>query len=865
MAFKKPKGSAASLESPELLFNDLRNRQVKGLLAHQADILREYNRTAADRADVAIQMPTGSGKTLVGLLIAEWRRRTSGTSSLYICPTNQLVHQVADQANRLYGIPAIPFTGPKKDYDAAHCATYQAAESIAITSYSSLFNISPFFEAPGTIVLDDAHSSDGYIASPWTLRVERTNENHSDLFQALVALLLPSVSGSDNRRLTGRIETQWDSTWVEKLPTPRYLELIDPIAALIDSYAQKSSLRYSWSLLRDHLHACHLYFSAHEILIRPLSPPTFTHAPFVSAAQRIYMSATLGEGGDLERIAGRRAIFRLNRSATWDQHSIGRRYFIFAERAMDQVSAQSLYVEFVSAAGRALFLVPDERSAKSVAEWVTRSLPHRVFSARDIEQSKVAFVSTPQAVAVAANRYDGIDLAEEECRLLLIEGLPGAVDLQERFLMLRMGAGRVLDDRILTRIVQAFGRCTRSTTDFSAVVICGNGLNRYLLRPDRRAFFHPELQAELQFGIDQSKDATAPELLENLELFLAQGPEWQSADAEIVHLRSTRSQETLPGSEGLKKAVAAEIAYAEALWSGNFDLALDSAKTALGFLGGDELRGYRAFWYYLAGSAATLAERSGNAQMRAVAAEFYDNARKATNGVRWLYELAKTPSLSLPEAQVDPLALRQVELLEEQLESLGTINNRRFDELEASIRSGIGSDDPNEFERAQESLGTLIGYASGRSKEQGAPDPWWVAEGQFCVVFEDYTDSQPTSTLSVAKARQVSSHPDWIRANLNMAEDGIVIPVLITHAMARAREAAPYLGNVRIWSATAFREWVTRTLQVIRQLRMDYTEPGDLEWRANAATALATAAVSPAALKFHLESLPNAKDSLEPK
>ena len=41
---------------------------------------------------------------------------------------------------------------------------------------------------------------------------------------------------------------------------------------------------------------------------------------------------------------------------------------------------------------------------------------------------------------------------------------------------------------------------------------------------ERREFLHPELQAELQFGIDQSQEVVAADFLDNLRLFLAQGP-----------------------------------------------------------------------------------------------------------------------------------------------------------------------------------------------------------------------------------------------------------------------------------------------------------------------------------------------------
>lgn len=64
-----------------------------------------------------------------------------------------------------------------------------------------------------------------------------------------------------------------------------------------------------------------MFFSWSEILIRPWIPPTLTHAPFANANQRLYMSATIGAGGDLERIMGVRRIHRIPIPAGWDKQS----------------------------------------------------------------------------------------------------------------------------------------------------------------------------------------------------------------------------------------------------------------------------------------------------------------------------------------------------------------------------------------------------------------------------------------------------------------------------------------------------------------------------------------------------------------
>jgi hypothetical protein len=63
---------------------------------------------------------------------------------------------------------------------------------------------------------------------------------------------------------------------------------------------------------------------------------------------------------------------------------------------------------------------------------------------------------------------------------------PQARNLQERFLIKRMGSGAILQDRVLTRVMQVVGRCTRSASDYAAVVVLGDDLNNYLAPAENR-------------------------------------------------------------------------------------------------------------------------------------------------------------------------------------------------------------------------------------------------------------------------------------------------------------------------------------------------------------------------------------------
>ena len=140
MAFKQVLATQNIPNSPEEMLLQLPRRKIDGVLQHQGEMMQAYYAKAYDASDVALQLPTGSGKTLVGLMIAEWRRRKNKERVLYLCPTKQLVNQVVEQADETYGLSVNGFIGPARDYSPSVKGQYQNADKVAVTTYSSLFN-----------------------------------------------------------------------------------------------------------------------------------------------------------------------------------------------------------------------------------------------------------------------------------------------------------------------------------------------------------------------------------------------------------------------------------------------------------------------------------------------------------------------------------------------------------------------------------------------------------------------------------------------------------------------------------------------------------------------------------------------------
>lgn len=213
MAFKKNTATLSAPDSPAKLFQTLTRRKLPDVMTHQRDMLRAYGEQMVDEKDVALQLPTGSGKTLVGLLIAEWRRRKFKERVVYLCPTRQLVNQTVDQAQNRYGIDAVGFTSAKKNYSAASKSDYTTGAKVAVTTYSSLFNVRPFFSNPDVVIIDDAHAAENYIAKMWSLEIPAGDDDHAALHAAVSDLLRPYLTGQSHARLTGDWKDPSDATW----------------------------------------------------------------------------------------------------------------------------------------------------------------------------------------------------------------------------------------------------------------------------------------------------------------------------------------------------------------------------------------------------------------------------------------------------------------------------------------------------------------------------------------------------------------------------------------------------------------------------------------------------------------------------
>lgn len=450
--FVKPKIEKTVEKDPESIFRELQIQDIKGLWSQQADILRSYYLDFKDKSDVAIELPTGTGKTLIGLLIAEYRRRCHKDRVLYLCPTKQLAKQVHLKAKE-YGIPVSLLIGPQNSYREDEYGNYVTGKSIGITTYSAIFNTNPYkMNDANTILFDDAHAAENYISSLWTVEIKR-NENQK-VFESIIELFREDISDYNYVKLMSEDNEGYKSMY-DLIPYPKYLDKLPSLIELLEAnISECGNAKYPWSKINEHLEVCQLFFSWGEINIRPLIPPTQTHPAFNDAKQRIYMSATLGEGGELERILGVRKINKIPVPKGWEKYSNGRRLILFPNRIFDRNDSLKVAFGAIRNQDRALILCPDNRTASLfISEFKNEMPDYKVLDSSSIEDSLDSFSTQEKVILVLTNRYDGIDLSGDICRLQIIFGIPEATNLQEGFLWNRLNANSVLGELVKTQIL----------------------------------------------------------------------------------------------------------------------------------------------------------------------------------------------------------------------------------------------------------------------------------------------------------------------------------------------------------------------------------------------------------------------------
>ncbi|MDX1911625.1 MAG: helicase C-terminal domain-containing protein, partial [Saprospiraceae bacterium] len=589
-------------------------------------------------------------------------------------------------------------------------------------------------------------------------------------------------------------------------------------------------LKYTWLILKNNLHACQLFFSWNEILIRPIIPPSLENIGFKSANQRIFMSATLGQGGDLERITGVSPFYKIPVPKGWDVQGMGRRFFMFPTLGLDSSETMQLQSDLLESTHRTVILVSSDDQIQNYKSQLSESHPNISFyTASDIEKSKDNFINSPKAAIVLANRFDGIDFAGDQSRLLFLIGIPYASNIQEKFFQSRMNASILFNDRNRTRLIQAIGRCTRSPRDFSAICVVGDkDLSEWLLLKSKNKYLHPELQAEIQFGIENSKSITRKEFIDNFVEFINQTQNWKTADEEIIEKRGEMKQVEFEGVQELEKAAPVELDYQYALWNKQYEKCFTLINQIIQSLdGGSELRGYRAFWHYQ-GSVISeiLFAETGNSIYKEKSSMFLDKFIRICPSASWSRSVS---DIVIDEIEINENLVWNIEYLQQYLSWKKISHSKTYNNYLKSIEDYISSTD---LENLNLHIGKLLGFKCDNPSDSAAPDPYWISKDNIVIVFEDKKYESDNGEIAIDDIRQATTHRKWIIENVKeIIQDCKIYTVMISNRSQVSKEGKIYGDELFYWNYYDFVEFSRKVISISRDYASYYAGENDSKWK----------------------------------
>jgi replicative superfamily II helicase len=374
--------------------------------------------------DVVIKLHTGGGKTLVALLMAQSVMNELGEPVIYLAPTNQLVDQVIAKSQE-YGIPTVRYVRGQ-----TLANEFFDGEAVLVGAYETPFNGRSKFGVrnsgqgvvkAGTIILDDAHVALSSVRDAFSLTIEAAKhpEVYADLagrFRTALREIGRSGSFADitGGKDYGIIEApSW--AWQQKLS-----EIESYLASRVDAIDP-----YVWPFLRDNLSVCHCLFSRRSVTITPIFPPVDMLPTFEDCPRRIYMSATIADDSEIVRAFGALpdAVGKPITSASLA--GVGERMILIPELmklgGAPIIPMVKNIADHLAKHGRgAVILTP----SGSAAEKWTDAATYPNSSTAVAAQIAAIQAGASFGPVVLANRYDGIDLAGNACRFLVMDNLP---------------------------------------------------------------------------------------------------------------------------------------------------------------------------------------------------------------------------------------------------------------------------------------------------------------------------------------------------------------------------------------------------------------------------------------------------------
>jgi len=501
---KEKEKDSEKLVNPIKIFDKLTKEEGYGYLrSNQVDFLEKWFNKRKEENIVGI-LNTGAGKTLIGLLMLMSKMNELGEPVIYLCPDNQLVGQVVNQAKN-YGIQTVKIDNNIIPME------FINSEAILVTTFEKLFNGKSIFgiaglgnreiQKIGCILIDDAHSCIKKAKKQATIIIGREKEE----YEVILSLFKDEMNRQSQGKFISIFENKEESV-VQRIPYWIWKENIDKIERIINKMNKEGDAEviFAYNLIIDILDKCQCFISGNKIEIVPWKVPLNLIPSYNEAKHKYVLSATFNNNHKLISELGIKREAVENPIKIESFSDIGEKLIIIPERYHKDMSRDFLSLglkRYSEKCGNVVVLASNTLIAKKWetlgAKIINDDIDNKINNLRSKEKGNFY---------VIVNRYDGIDLNGKSCNFLVIDGLPKEGTLEEQSLKIEMKNSLDYSSQLAQKIEQALGRSVRSGSDYSTVFILGDDLIRFITNKENIKYLSKQTQVQLDISLEISDE-----------------------------------------------------------------------------------------------------------------------------------------------------------------------------------------------------------------------------------------------------------------------------------------------------------------------------------------------------------------------
>lgn len=777
--------------NPREIFTATANKSIMRLRSEQTEVLDQWFERRTEK-DLVIKQNTGSGKTIVGLLIARSCQVELGKPVVYLVPDSFLVQQVVQEAARINVAVTSKF-----DTD------FELSEAIFVTTFQKMFNGRSVFGAPGgrrrpldlgAVIVDDAHSALGVVAEQFSIRVPRS----SVYFKRLFELFKCDLERQDLKVARDILNENFSSAVrVSPHAVNSSLDaLTDLLAEAADNEDEFEWASFAWPFIANHLAISLVTFTSREIDIRLPCSDIAALPSFDLAERKVYLTATMQNEGALVADFGADPESVSKPITPESAADIGDR-LILAPRIYDQSCTDAAVREYakqvsLGADGRraenVVVLVPSRFAAQ---QW--HGLADHTVTVADM-QPLLSQMREGRHVGlvVLVNKYDGVDLPGDACRLLIIDGLHHPLNPFELRRSRALAKTAVHDDWLLQRLEQGMGRAVRDTSDSCAVLVIERDAALATHKFFRRRMFSPATQAQIAFSTDVVNHFAKGSFEKTktlLSLFL-------DGDTEFMQ----RSRQSVAG---VKYELDREISRVDRKRRQAFELALngDPGKAAERIQSAVDLDVDPQLKGWLLEEKATYQETVDEIAADNTLLGAFKRNRACVKPRLANSRIADAPSVSGQAAKASEYLRMEFP------------DSKDLKIQAASFKGGIKWGVPETADASEnlvEEVGFFLGFDSRRPERDdrdGGPDNLWITDGRAFVIELKTAVERESPQIIKTEAGQLLSSIQWFRNRFPGFPEPT--PVLI-HPAKEMHQMANLPTNTRLVDKEAFEKLADR-------------------------------------------------------